>query len=607
MNSPTALKRSLSYLILGQKGGQKRVEIIDLLKARPYNVNQLAENLNVNYRTARHHIDALLKHELITTSKTGGYGEVYFLTPSMEENVALFENMKKMLNEVTSSPRLFQALLEQTNDAVVILNKDEETIFWNDSAGRLYGYDEEEVMGTKIRIFEDPRLLSKKQKMVLNGKKVVGFETKVKHKSGSVIDALVTIDTIRDKDENLLGFSIIARDIAERKRAEEALRRSEKRYALAQRVANIGSWDWNIETGELKWSDRIEPMFGFKRGMFRKTYEAFLECVHPDDRKFVEDSAVACVEKGKDYAIEHRIVWPDGSVRWVSEMGNVVRDTQKKAVRMLGIVQDVTERKRAEDALRDAKENLELRVRERTRELEMAKNAVEAERKLFIDALDTLPAYLVLLTPDYHVPFANRFFRERFGESHGKRCFEYLFERNEPCEDCKTYDTLEKMAPLEWEWLGPDDRNYHIYDFPFKDTDGSTLIMEVGFDITERKLAEEKLERMNTCNRNLIEISPDPLVTLDPYGRITDLNHAMEDVTGHSRDELIGTDFSRYFTDPERARAACRLAHEEGLVRDYPLDIKHRDGQVLRAHYNATVYRDKAGSVVGLLAVGRSV
>lgn len=607
MSFPVALKKSLSYLILGRKGGQKRVEIIDLLKERPYNTNQLAKNLNLNYRTVRHHIDALLKHELITTSKTGGYGEVYFLAPNMEDNIGLFEDMKKMITEVTSSPQLFQTLLEQTNDAVVITNKDGEVIFWNESAARLYGQDEEEVMGAKLAIFEDAKFLDKKQKMALKGKKVVGVEVKVKHKSGVTIDALVTIDAIKNKDGNLLGFSTIVRDITERKEAEEALKRSEERYALAQTVANIGSWDWNIDTGELKWSDRIEPMFGFKRGKFGRTYEAFLECVHLDDRKFVEDSVNACVEKGKDYAIEHRIVWPDGTVRWVSETGNVVRDGHKKAIRMLGIVQDITERKRAEDALREAKDNLEIRVRERTNELELAKKAIEAERKLFVDALDTLPAYLVLLTPDYHVPFANKFFRDRFGESHGKRCFEYLFKRSEPCENCKTFDTLKKKAPLEWEWVGPDDHNYQIYDFPIKDTDGSTLIMEVGFDITESKTAEEKLERANAYNRSLIETSLDPLVTIGPDGKITDVNHATEDVTGHSRNELVGTDFSDYFTEPGRAREAYRLAYEKGFVRDYALDIKHKDGRVTHVQYNASVYRDEAGNVIGLFAAARSM
>ncbi len=109
--------------------------------------------------------------------------------------------------------------------------------------------------------------------------------------------------------------------------------------------------------------------------------------------------------------------------------------------------------------------------------------------------LEMLPVYLILLSPDYHVPFANRFFRERFGESHGKRCFEYLFGRTEPCEVCETYKVLKTMTPLEWRWTGPDGRNYHIFDYPFTDEAGTTLVMEVGIDITEHEQAREELRK----------------------------------------------------------------------------------------------------------------
>jgi len=149
-----------------------------------------------------------------------------------------------------------------------------------------------------------------------------------------------------------------------RTKAREALKRSEERYALAQRVANIGSWDWDIGTSELVWSEQIEPMFGFGRGEFGATYEAFLGCVHPEDRQHVVDSVNACIKQGKDYTIEHRIVWPDGTVRWVSETGDVIRDENGKAIRMVGIVQDITERKNVEARQRLAGRILESLNRE---------------------------------------------------------------------------------------------------------------------------------------------------------------------------------------------------------------------------------------------------
>ena len=230
-----------------------------------------------------------------------------------------------------------------------------------------------------------------------------------------------------------------------------------------------------------------------------------------------------------------------------------------------------------------------------------AQEAVEAERQRFNDVLEILPAYLVLLSPDYHVPFANRFFRERFGESHGQRCFEYLFGRSEPCETCESYTALKTMAPHHWEWTGPDGRNYDVFDFPFTDTDGSTLILEMGIDITERKQAQEALKAASLYTRSLIEASLDPLVTISADGKIMDVNSATELTTGVPRDELIGTDFSDYFTEPEKAREGYQRVFREGFVRDYPLAIRHSSGKVTDVLYHATVFRNEAWGDPGCL------
>jgi PAS domain S-box-containing protein len=168
----------------------------------------------------------------------------------------------------------------------------------------------------------------------------------------------------------------------------------------------------------------------------------------------------------RDYPLElrHR----DGSVRSVLYNASVYHDEMGNPVGVFAAARDITDRKKAEQA-------------------------VQIERKRFSDVLDMMPAYVILLSPDHHVPFANRYFCERFGQSNGHKCYEYLFGRTEPCEICETFTVFQTHAPHHWEWAGPDGRIYDIHDFPFTDTDGSSLIMEMGIDITERKNAEQSL------------------------------------------------------------------------------------------------------------------
>src|SRR3989338_8526709 len=107
--------------------------------------------------------------------------------------------------------------------------------------------------------------------------------------------------------------------------------------------------------------------------------------------------------------------------------------------------------------------------------------------------------------------------------------------------------------------------------------------------------------------RSLIEASLDPLVTISPPGKITDVNEGSNKVTGISREELVGTDFSNYFTEPEKARAGYQQVFAKGFVPDYPLTIRHKDGRLTDVLYNASVYKDVAGKVLGGFAAARDV
>lgn len=145
-------------------------------------------------------------------------------------------------------------------------------------------------------------------------------------------------------------------------------------------------------------------------------------------------------------------------------------------------------------------------VQRETDERRKVAEAVRDERERLYAVLETLPAYVVLLTTDYHLRFANRFFEDRFGKAEGRRCYEFLFHRGEPCEPCETFGVLKTNTPHRRESTGPDGRYYDIYDFPFTDTDGSALIMEMGIDITARKQAESALqEAKETLEQRVVE------------------------------------------------------------------------------------------------------
>jgi len=123
----------------------------------------------------------------------------------------------------------------------------------------------------------------------------------------------------------------------------------------------------------------------------------------------------------------------------------------------------------------------------------------------------------------------------------------------------------------------------------------------------EHKRAGKQLREASLYVRSLIEVSLDPLVTISPEGKITDLNKATELVTGFSREQLLGRDFSDYFTEPEKARESYHEVFTKGFVKDYPLAVRHTSGEVTYVQYNATVYKNEAGEVQGVFAAARDI
>ena len=172
-------------------------------------------------------------------------------------------------------------------------------------------------------------------------------------------------------EELRVANSDLEQEINVRIQADKALQQSEQRLRRAQEIAHLGSWELDLLNNQLTWSDEVYRIFGLQPQEFEATYEAFLEAVHPDDRSAVDEAYSGSIRDGQDtYEIEHRIVRRlRGGTRIVHEKCDHFRDENGQIIRSVGMVHDITERKNAEEALRLAHSELELRVQERTREL----------------------------------------------------------------------------------------------------------------------------------------------------------------------------------------------------------------------------------------------
>jgi PAS domain S-box-containing protein len=147
----------------------------------------------------------------------------------------------------------------------------------------------------------------------------------------------------------------LSREVTERRRAEEALRESEQTLRLALDAAKMAMWSWDLDSGEMVWSQRCTALFPENA----VTYERLIAAIHPEDRDRIAAAVAATLERGEDYDVEMRVPWPGGDIHWVAAKGRAFFDSGR-CVRMAGMALDVTERKRGEEALRAAKEQLEL-------------------------------------------------------------------------------------------------------------------------------------------------------------------------------------------------------------------------------------------------------
>lgn len=341
-------------------------------------------------------------------------------------------------------------------------------------------------------------------------------------------------DQQRNKEDLINELFQLRKRNAELELNEMNLLKREREYLQIIDSSSEGSFINDLIKGEIYYSNEWKKRLGIENLSPREAVTASTTCVHPADRAIIHKAwRSACEQKSPKVKLEFRANTVDDGYIWILGQGKIFYDQEGNPVKYYGTHMDITERIQAEEQIREAHYNLEEIVKERTKEILL-------ERQRLFDVLETLPVNIGLLTSDYHVIFANRAFRESFGENHNRRCYEYIFDLNEPCEFCQTYHVLETGKPHRWLLNSPDGRTHDIYGVPFTDVDGSSLILEMCIDLTEQRQAEEEMRQSEERFHKIFHNSPHMIAIIRMRDiRFLDVNQRFLDCSEYSREETL--------------------------------------------------------------------
>lgn len=379
----------------------------------------------------------------------------------------------------------------------------------------------------KSKILEESALLNQKSLSLSQ-------QYRIYHKNGK-------IRWVSDHKQSLFndgrfaGVDGIVFDITDRIEAEGALEIHKERLRRGQIFANIGTWDWNIQTGELFWSERIGPLFGYAEGELETSYDNFLNAVHPDDRQSVIDAVNNCVTNNAPYDIEHRVAWPDGTVRWLHERGAVVRDDKGIPLHMLGVVQDIHDRKLAEQSLQESKAILS-----------------ENEEK-FRGLYELSPVGIALNDMEGTFIEANQSFLDIIGYTEDecrKLTYWELTPEEYATEEAKQLENLTstgRYGPYEKTYLHKDGHRVPVLlnGTLVTDRDGNVRIWSIVQDISKRKKDEEALKIF----RRIFDSTAQGIGVTDAEGNIIYTNKAHDIIHDCVYEEIYGKHFRQFFSE----------------------------------------------------------
>ncbi len=508
-----------------------------------------------------------------------------------------------MVQDITERKRTEEALqlakytIDHATEAMYWVGVGAELLDVNDAACDMLGYTKDEFRRMTVHDinpeFQADQWPSFWADMRRRGRD--SFESLHRAKDGRLIPIEVSVMLIQyNQVECHCAF---VRDITERKQAEQALAHTQEKLRQALRASGTGLWDWNTETNEVFFSDEWAQQLGYASQEIAGRLEEWESRLHPDDH----DRALAYVQNYRTnpkgpYEQEFRLRRKDGSYCWISARASFVEEPDGRRVRLLGSHTDLTERKRAEGALRISEERFHFAIE--------ATNEGLWDWNVRTDAVYFSPQWIRLLgyLPE-EVPGSTAFFYTIVHPDDLSRLTAVLQAHFDGRTPVKELELRLRHKSGEYRWYL--DRGKVVA----RDANGQSLRM-VGTitDITERKQVErERAEALGNL-QTIMETVPDVIFGLDLEGRLSRWNRRLETVTGYTHDELLGKPALEMVppTEAEQTSAAIRRAFEAGYA-ELEGHLLTKDGRAILYHWNGAPFADLHGRIVGISGVGRDI
>jgi PAS domain S-box-containing protein len=379
-------------------------------------------------------------------------------------------------------------------------------------------------------------------------------------------------------------IALLLVNLGRRRRAEAALTAQRERYELAIQGSHDGIWDWNVLTGQIYWSARLQELLGLGPREFQPNIVTWAERLHPDDAARTQDALKAHLERSEPYDVEYRLRLKDGSYRWFRARGTAVRDASGAPVRMAGSLRDTHERREATERLQEN----EQRYRQTFHTNQAMKLVVDPADGRIVDANEAASAF-------YGYPL-DRLLKMSVFDINAQPRDEVSGLIAEAAANRAYFQTRHRLASGAI-------RDVEVYTGPFR-FQGRQLLFSIVHNITDAQRARTALLESEAKYRRIVETAAEGIWMVDTTWHTTFVNPSMAAMLGYSADEMMGRHLFDFMDD--RARTECERnmqRREQGIAEQHEFRFRHKDGHDVWTTIVTNPMVGNDGEFVGALAM----